>query len=61
MRPPGAPAKLSTQKIGPVHDASRVRGRTFLVGERGLQVVEAGTGPQVQKENFLPQKIVQKI
>jgi hypothetical protein len=42
VRDPKAPkalAKLSTQKIGQVYDASRVRGRTFLVGERGLQLL----------------------
>lgn len=33
---PKAVAKLSTREIGEVVDATRVRGRTFLVGERGL-------------------------
>ena len=36
---PRAVAKLSTREIGEVVDASRVRGRTFLVGERGLQLL----------------------
>jgi hypothetical protein len=36
---PKALAKLSTRDIGDVVDATRVRGRTFLVGERGLQVL----------------------
>jgi uncharacterized protein (DUF697 family) len=36
---PKAVAKLSTREIGTVLDATRVRGRTFLVGERGLQLL----------------------
>jgi hypothetical protein len=32
-------AKLSTHEIGDVVDATRVRGRVFLVGTRGLQVL----------------------
>jgi len=36
---PKALAKLSTREIGEVVDATRVRGRTFLVGQRGLQVL----------------------
>ncbi|MCP4905464.1 MAG: hypothetical protein GY910_10835 [bacterium] len=42
LRNPGQPkavAKLSTREIGKVVDATRVRGRTFLVGERGLQLL----------------------
>ena len=39
---PKAIAKLATQKIGQVVDASKVRGRTFLVGERGLQLLTRG-------------------
>jgi hypothetical protein len=42
VRNPAAPkavAKLSARSIGEVVDATRVRGRTFLVGERGLQVL----------------------
>jgi hypothetical protein len=42
VRNPTAPkalAKLSTREIGNVFDATRVRGRTFLVGERGLLVL----------------------
>jgi hypothetical protein len=36
---PKAVAKLSSREIGQVVDATRIRGRTFLVGERGLQVL----------------------
>ena len=36
---PKAIAKLSSREVGEVVDASRVRGRTFLVGERGLQLL----------------------
>lgn len=36
---PKALAKLSTREIGEVVDAARVRGRVFLVGKRGLQVL----------------------
>ncbi|MEM9176308.1 MAG: hypothetical protein AAGC67_13860, partial [Myxococcota bacterium] len=36
---PKAVAKLSSRQIGEVVDATRVRGRTFLVGERGLQLL----------------------
>jgi hypothetical protein len=36
---PKALAKLSTRDIGTVVDATRVRGRVFLVGTRGLQVL----------------------
>jgi len=36
---PKAMAKLSTREIGEVVDATRVRGRVFLVGSRGLQVL----------------------
>ncbi len=36
---PKAIAKLSTREIGGVVDATRVRGRVFLVGKRGLQVL----------------------
>jgi hypothetical protein len=36
---PRALAKLSTRDIGEVVDATRVRGRVFLVGTRGLQVL----------------------
>lgn len=36
---PRALAKLATREIGEVVDATRVRGRTFLVGERGLQLL----------------------
>lgn len=36
---PKALAKLSAREIGEVVDATRVRGRTFLVGQRGLQVL----------------------
>ena len=36
---PKALAQLSTREIGNVVDATRVRGRTFLVGQRGLQVL----------------------
>ena len=35
-RQPKALAKLAVREIGEVVDATRVRGRTFLVGERGL-------------------------
>jgi len=37
---PKALAKLSTREVGEVVDATRVRGRVFLVGERGLQVLD---------------------
>ncbi len=33
-------AKLASRAIGEVVDATRVRGRTFLVGERGLQLLD---------------------
>jgi len=36
---PKAVAKLSSREIGQVFDATQIRGRTFLVGERGLQVL----------------------
>lgn len=36
---PKAIAKLSTRDIGDVVDATRVRGRVFLVGARGLQLL----------------------
>lgn len=36
---PRAVAKLSTREVGEIGDATRVRGRVFLVGERGLQVL----------------------
>jgi hypothetical protein len=36
---PKAMAKLSTREVGEVVDATRVRGRVFLVGKRGLQVL----------------------
>ena len=36
---PKAIARLSTRDIGNVVDAARVRGRTFLIGDRGLQVL----------------------
>ena len=36
---PKAIAKLSTHDVGDVVDATRVRGRVFLVGKRGLQVL----------------------
>jgi len=36
---PKAMAKLSTREIGDVVDATRVRGRVFLVGKRGLQIL----------------------
>jgi len=39
---PGKPkvvSKLHAREIGEVVDATRVRGRTFLVGERGLQLL----------------------
>lgn len=36
---PKAMTKLSTREIGEVVDATRVRGRIFLVGKRGLQVL----------------------
>jgi hypothetical protein len=39
---PKAIAKLATREIGQVVDASKVRGRTFLVGERGLQLLTRG-------------------
>ncbi|MCA9505014.1 MAG: hypothetical protein R3F16_16745 [Myxococcota bacterium] len=39
---PKALAKLSSRSIGEILDATRVRGRTFLVGERGLQVLDPG-------------------
>lgn len=39
---PRALAKLSTREIGDVVDATRIRGRVFLVGERGLQLLSRG-------------------
>lgn len=36
---PKAVAKLASREIGEVLDAARVRGRTFLVGERGMQLL----------------------
>lgn len=36
---PRALSKLVTRQIGEVVDATRIRGRTFLVGERGLQLL----------------------
>ena len=39
---PRAMAKLSTREIGDVVDATRIRGRVFLVGERGLQLLSRG-------------------
>jgi len=36
---PKAVSKLHAREIGEVVDATRVRGRTFLVGERGLQLL----------------------
>lgn len=36
---PRALAKLSTREVGAVFDATRVGGRIFLVGERGLQLL----------------------
>jgi hypothetical protein len=42
MRNPQAPkalAKLSTREVGEIEDATRIRGRTFLVGMRGLQLL----------------------
>lgn len=41
-RKPRAIAKLTSREVGEVVDASRVRGRTFLVGERGLQLLTRG-------------------
>ena len=37
---PRALAKLSAREVGEVLDATRVRGRTFLVGQRGLQLLD---------------------
>jgi hypothetical protein len=37
---PKALAKLSTREVGEVFDATRVRGRVFLVGARGLLVLD---------------------
>jgi hypothetical protein len=39
-RAPKAIAKLSSREIGEVYDATRVRGRSFLVGQRGLQILD---------------------
>jgi hypothetical protein len=36
---PRALAKLSTREVGAVFDATRIGGRVFLVGERGLQLL----------------------
>jgi hypothetical protein len=36
---PKASAKLASREIGEIVDATRVRGRTFLLGQRGLQVL----------------------
>jgi hypothetical protein len=36
---PKAMAKFSTREIGDIVDATRLRGRVFLVGKRGLQVL----------------------
>jgi len=38
-RAPRALAKLSTREVGAVLDATRIGGRIFLVGERGLQLL----------------------
>ncbi len=39
-RSPQALAKLSTREVGEISDATRVRGRIFLVGQRGLQLLD---------------------
>ncbi len=39
---PKALAKLAAREIGEVHDAARLRGRIFLVGDRGLQLLSRG-------------------
>jgi hypothetical protein len=39
-RAPKAIAKLSSREIGDVYDSTRVRGRSFLVGQRGLQLLD---------------------
>jgi hypothetical protein len=39
---PRALAKLASLEVGRVEDAARVRGRVFLVGERGLQLLSRG-------------------
>ena len=36
---PRTVAKLTAREFGEVTDATRLRGRTFLVGERGLQLL----------------------
>ncbi len=36
---PKALAKLASREIGEIVDATRIRGRTFLLGQRGLQVL----------------------
>jgi hypothetical protein len=43
LRNPQAPkalAKFSTREVGEIFDASRVRGRTFLIGARGAQLLD---------------------
>jgi hypothetical protein len=39
---PRALAKLSSLEVGEVFDATRIGGRTFLVGQRGLQLLDPG-------------------
>jgi hypothetical protein len=39
---PKALAKVSSREVGEIGDATQVRGRVFLVGERGLQVLSRG-------------------
>lgn len=39
---PRALAKLAAREIGAVQDAARLRGRIFLVGDRGLQLLSRG-------------------
>jgi hypothetical protein len=41
-RRPRALAKLASLEVGEVEDAARVRGRVFLVGARGLQLLSRG-------------------
>ena len=44
MREKGAPvvtAKLPTREVGRVHDAAAIGGRIFLLGERGLQMMNS--------------------
>ncbi|MBW2725121.1 MAG: hypothetical protein JRE71_12090 [Deltaproteobacteria bacterium] len=54
-------SRLTPQLVGKLHDASQVGGRVFLVGDRGLQLLDASASHVVEHVDVQPKQRIARM